>query len=84
MNLPAKLENLFENLLNEALNMKNSTRLLMLAIGFVVSTSVMAAAQDETTESPEMPMMKQGGNMMMNPEMMQQMMRQMPQMGHGQ
>jgi len=64
--------------------MKNSTRILMLAIGFVVSTSVLVAAQDETTESPEMPMMKQGGNMMMNPEMMQQMMSQMPHMRQGQ
>ncbi|MBT8435206.1 MAG: hypothetical protein KJN95_11105, partial [Gammaproteobacteria bacterium] len=77
--------------------MRNSTRILMVAIGFVVSASVFAAAQDESTESPEMPMMNQGGNMMMNPQMMnpggnmmmnpdmmQQMMSQMPQMGYGQ
>lgn len=43
-------------------------------IGLVVSTAIFAAAQDETDKSQGMPMMNQGGNMMMSPEMMEKMM----------
>ena len=63
--------------------MKISYSVLMLLIGAVFSISIPAASQDDATASPDMPMMNQGGNMMMNPQMMQQMMSQMPHMGHG-
>ncbi len=64
--------------------MKISYTVLMLLIGAVFSIPIPAASQDDTTQSPDMPMMNQGGNMMMNPQMMQQMMSQMPHMGYGQ
>lgn len=83
--------------------MKISRKIYAVVIGLVVSTAVFAASQDETDKPQDMPMMNQGGSMMMSPEMMkqmmasgqyqnmpmmdhnamQQMMNQMPYMGHG-
>jgi hypothetical protein len=64
--------------------MKISHSILIFLIGAVFSISIPAASLDDATESPDMPMMNQGGSMMMNPQMMQQMMSQMPHMGYGQ
>ena len=63
--------------------MKYLKALQILVIGLVVSTAAVASAQDDAEPSATMPMMNQGGNMMMNPQMMQQMMSQMPHMGYG-
>ena len=59
--------------------MKISHSILIFLIGAVFSISIPAASLDDATESPDMPMMNQGGSMMMNP----QMMHQMPPMGYG-
>ena len=64
--------------------MNISYPVLIFMIGAIFSISMPAISQNDATESTDMPMMKQGGNMMMNPEMMQQMMNQMPHMRHGQ
>lgn len=67
--------------------MKISKSIQLLAIGLVVSTTVWATSQDESSQSTDMPKMKLGHGMMMNPEMMQQMMasgqyQNMPMMNH--
>ena len=69
--------------------MKIFYTLKILAVGLVIFTAAPVSSQDEVDQSAGMPMMNQG-NMMMNPEMMEQMqnhqamhqmMHQMPQMG---
>ena len=54
--------------------MKISSRILIIAIGAIISASIYAHSQNEAAQASDMPMMQQHGNMMMNSQGMQQMM----------